>query len=80
MKDIYKPLNNKARAIRYCEEYGIIEPYRITNQKLIYYTNYPAYISEPRRTYKVEVKLSTMEEKRILLKRWSKKGIHNYRK
>lgn len=80
MKDIYKPLNNIDRAYMYCEEYGIIEPYKITRQTLIYYTNYPAYLSESRRTYKVKVKLSTMEESRTLLKRWSKKGIHNYRK
>ena len=80
MKDMYKPLNNIDRAYMYCEEYGIIEPYKITRQTLTYYTNYPAYLSEPRRTYKVKVKLSTMEEKRILLKRWSNKGIHNYMK
>ena len=77
---MYKPLNNKQRALMYCEEYGIIEPYKITRQTLTYYTNYPAYICEPRRTYKVKIKLSTMEEKRTLLKRWTKKGIHNYRK
>ena len=80
MKEIYKQLNNIERALLYCEEYGIIEPYKITKQTLIYYANYPAYLSEPRRTYKVKVKLSTMEESRTLLKRWSKKGIHNYRK
>ena len=80
MKEMYKHLNNKDRALLYCETYGIIEPYKITNQTLIYYANYPAYLSEPRRTYKVIVKLSTMEEKRTLLKKWSRKGIYNYRK
>ena len=80
MKDIYKQLNNKQRALLYCEEYGIIEPHKITRQTLVYYTNYPAYLSEPRRTYKVKVKLSTMEETRILLKKWTSKGNYNYRK
>ena len=72
-------LTNKQKADLYCEEYGIF-PYRITNQTLLYYANYPAYIAEPKRTYKVVVRLSNMKEKRTLLKRWSPLGRENFLK
>ena len=64
------------KAIEYCEKHGVID-YKITPTLLIYYANYPAYLYEKRRTYKVTVDLSTMEEKRTLLKKWNAKGNSN---
>ena len=69
-------MTNKQKATLYCEKYGII-PYSITSKTLTYYANYPAYLSENRKSYKVVVTLSTMEEKRIELKRWTEKGNVN---
>lgn len=70
---------NKQKALRYCEWYGIT-PYKITNQWLIYYTNYPAYLAEPRRSYKVRIRLSDLQEFRQELKKWSPLGDANLRK
>jgi hypothetical protein len=44
---------------------------------MIYYTNYPAYLSEPRKTYKVTVRLNTMKEDRQRLTKWNPKGNVN---
>ena len=66
----------KAKAIEYCEKHGVID-YKITPTQLIYYANYPAYLYEKRKTYKVTLDLYTMEEKRTLLKRWNAKGNAN---
>ena len=66
----------ETKAIEYCEKHGVID-YKITPTKLIYYTNYPAYLYEKRKTYKVTLDLYTMEEKRTLLKRWNAKGNAN---
>ena len=67
----------KTKADCYAEEHGIVE-YTISGNKMIYYTNYPTYLSEQRRTYKIVVNLNTMkEESRIQLKRWNKLGSYN---
>ena len=49
------------KAIQYAELYVIID-YKVTNNKMIYYANYPSYLSEPNRTYKVTVNLDIMKE------------------
>ena len=59
----------------YCEEHGIIE-YKVIAGKLIFYANYPEYLSEKRRTYRVEINLDTMKEERKLV-RYNKLGQHN---
>jgi len=65
------------RASRYAEEHGIVD-YSVQGSKMIYYANYPAYLTEPRRTYKVTVNLCAgKEEARERLKRWNRKGNHN---
>lgn len=65
------------KASQYAEEHGIID-YTVNDNKMTYYANYPAYLSEQRRTYKILVNLSTMkEESRTQLKRWNKLGNHN---
>ena len=64
------------RAIRYAEEFGILEWKRKGN-RMIYYTNYPSYLSEPKRTYKVTVRLNSMTEERQLLTKWNPKGNVN---
>ena len=59
----------KTKADSYAEEHGIIE-YTINGCKMTYYVNYPAYLSEERRTYKIVVNLDTMkEESKTQLKR-----------
>lgn len=69
-------LTNEQKATLYCEKYGII-PHKVTRQRLIYYANYPAYLNEKRRTYKVVVRLSDMTETRQELRRYSKLGECN---
>lgn len=45
---------------------------------MTYYANYPAYLSESRRTYKIVINLDTMkEESRTQLKRWNRNGNYN---
>ena len=67
----------KTKADNYAEEHGIIE-YTVNGNKMIYYANYPAYLSEGRRTYKIVVNLDTMkEESRTQLKRWNVRGDYN---
>lgn len=67
----------KTKADNYAEEHSIIE-YTVSGNKMIYYTNYPAYLSEGRRTYKIVVNLDTMkEESRTQLKRWNVRGDYN---
>lgn len=63
-------------ATEYCERYGII-PYKETETELVYYANYPAYLSEKKRTYKVVVNLATGKETRTELLRWNKLGDDN---
>jgi len=64
-------------AALYSERYGICD-YNIIGNKMIYYSNHPAYLKERRRTYKVIVNLDSLKEmNRVLLKRWSKKGCFN---
>ena len=70
-------MDYEEKAIEYSEKYGIVD-YEVDQNKMIYYSNYPKYLAEPRRTYKVVVNLDTQkEELRTLLKRWSIKGQHN---
>ena len=67
----------KQKADYYAEEHGIIE-YTVSGNKMTYYANYPAYLSEGRRTYKIVVNLDTMkEESRTQLKRWNARGDYN---
>lgn len=69
--------NYEVLASKYAEEYGIIE-YKVDGNKMIYYANYPEYMSEKRRSYKVAVNLDEMkEESRVLLSKWNKNGNHN---
>ena len=66
-------------ALQYAERYGILD-YKVKGNRMIYYANYPAYLSESRRTYKVTVRLNTMKEERQLLTKWNSKGNVNMRK
>lgn len=69
--------NYTDKATQYAEQHGIIE-YTVSGNKMTYYANYPAYLSEGRRTYKIVVNLDTMkEELRTQLKRWNKNGNYN---
>ena len=69
--------NYNDKATQYAEEHGIIE-YTVSGNKMTYYANYPAYLLEGRRTYKIVVNLDTMkEELRTQLKRWNKNGNYN---
>ena len=69
--------NYNLKADCYAEEHGIIE-YTVSGNKMTYYANYLAYLSEQRRTYKIVVNLDTMkEESRTQLKRWNVRGDYN---
>ena len=69
-------MSYEERAIEYCEKYGIVQ-YSVKGGQLLYYANYPAYLSNPRRSYKVVVDLKTMKETRTLLQRYNKQGDFN---
>ncbi|MBQ4523410.1 MAG: hypothetical protein IJA10_10755 [Lachnospiraceae bacterium] len=70
-------MDNTTKATQYAEEHSILE-YTVHGKKMTYYANYPAYLSEQRRTYKIVVNLDTMkEESRTQLKRWNKLGNYN---
>lgn len=70
-------MDYSVKAIQYAEDRGIIE-YTVKGSKMIYYTNYPANLSERKRTYMVTVNLITgKEETRVKLDRWSRKGNDN---
>ena len=69
-------MNYEDKATQYAEQHGIIE-YTVSGNKMVYYANYPAYLSEQRRTYKIVVNLDTMKETRTHLKRWNKLGNSN---
>lgn len=64
------------KALLHAEKYGILD-YKVIHGKMIYYANYPTYLNEKRKTYKVVVNLSDMTEERTQLKRWNKKGNAN---
>ena len=68
--------NYKDDAIFYAEKYGILE-WTMKGSKMIYYANYPKYLAEPRRTYKVVYDLKSGVETRTLLKKWNRKGNAN---
>ena len=69
-------MNYEDKATQYAEQHGIIE-YTVSGNKMVYYANYPAYLSEPRKTYKIMVNLNSMNETRTHLKRWNKLGNSN---
>ena len=69
-------MSYEERAIEYCEKYGIVQ-YSVKGSQLLYYANYPAYLSNSRRSYKVVVDLKTMKETRTLLQRYNKQGDFN---
>ena len=64
------------KALEYAERYGILD-YKVKGNRMIYYANYPAYLSEPKKTYKVTVRLNTMKEDRQKLTKWNPKGNVN---
>ena len=64
------------KALEYAEKYGILD-YKIKGNRMIYYANYPEYLSEPRKTYKVTVRLDTMKEERQKLTKWRAEGNSN---
>lgn len=68
--------NYEDDALLYAERHGILD-YKVKGSSMIYYANYPKYLAEPRRTYKVTYNLKTRTETRTLLKRWSKLGNVN---
>ena len=69
--------NYRDQATLYAEKYGILK-YKVIKNKMIYYANYPAYLSESRKTYKIVVNLDNVrEESRIQLKRWNRNGNYN---
>ena len=69
-------MNYEDKATQYAEQHGIIE-YTVSGNKMVYYANYPAYLSEPRKTYKIMVNLNSMNETRTHLKRWNKLANSN---
>ena len=68
--------NYEDEALWYAEEHGILE-YKVKGSSMIYYANYPKYLAEPRRTYKVVYNLKNRTETRTLLKRWNELGNYN---
>lgn len=68
--------NYEDMALWYAEEHGILD-YKVKGSSMIYYANYPKYLAEPRRTYKVVYNLKSKTETRTLLKRWNKLGNAN---
>lgn len=64
------------RAIEYAEKHGILD-FNVKGNRMIYYANYPAYLAEPDRTYKVTVRLDSMKEERQLLNKYYPKGNNN---
>jgi hypothetical protein len=64
------------RALLYAEQYGILD-WKVKGNRMIYYANYPEYLSEPRKTYKVTVRLDAMKEERQKLTKWNPKGNAN---
>lgn len=64
------------KALEYAEKHGILE-WKVKGNRMIYYVNYPEYLSEPRKTYKVIVRLDTMKEERQRLTKWNQKGNVN---
>ena len=68
--------NYNDEALLYAELHGILE-YKVKGSLMIYYANYPKYLAEPRRSYKIVYNLKTKTETRTLLKRCNKLGNHN---
>lgn len=68
--------NYEDKALLYAEIHGILD-YKVKGNLMIYYANYPKYLAEPKRTYKVTYNLKTKTETRVLLKRWNKLGNAN---
>ena len=68
--------NYEDMALLYAELHGILD-YKVKGSSMIYYANYPKYLAESRRTYKVVYNLKSKTETRTLLKRWNKLGNAN---
>lgn len=69
------------RELAYVEYFGIVQYKRKPNDnRLYYYANYPKYLAEPRKTYKVTVHLNTMTSERKKLTKWREEGNANLRK
>ena len=68
--------NYKDEALLYAELHGILD-YKVKGSLMIYYANYPEYLTEQKRTYKVTYNLKTKTETRLLLKKWNKLGNNN---
>jgi hypothetical protein len=60
----------------YAEKHGIVD-YKVKGNRMIYYANYPAYLTEPKYTMKVTVRLNTLKEERQRLTYWNPKGNSN---
>ena len=69
-------MTKEQKALLYAEKYGILD-YKIKGNRMIYYANYPEHLSEPRKTYKVTVRLDTMKEERQRLTKWRAEGNAN---
>ena len=67
------------KALEYAEKYGILD-WKVKGNRMIYYANYPEYLSEPKYTIKVTVRLDTMKEERQRLNKWNPKGNANFKK
>lgn len=66
------------RELAYVEHFGIVQYKRKPNDnRLYYYANYPKYLAEPRKTYKITVHLNTMTSERKMLTKWREEGNHN---
>lgn len=64
------------KAIQYVEKYGITD-YTIVRNTLVYYANYPKYLTNKRYSIRVCVDLTTGEETRNVCSRWTAKGNRN---
>ena len=61
----------------YTEHHGISK-YSVKGKYMIYNVSYPAYLSEPRRTYQFKVDLDTYQSsKGVLLDRFDKSALVN---
>lgn len=76
-KNVIDSKDIEMMATAWVEEHGIVE-YRTQGPYLIYNVSYPAYLSEPKRTYQFKVDLrtgDTVGSKQ--LKRYDPKGVYN---
>ena len=67
------------KALEYAEKHGILD-WKVKGNRMIYYSNYPEYLTNQKYTIKVTVRLDTMQEERQKLTKWNPKGNVNLRK